>query len=66
MKHLMDSHDKVQEVKNVSMFDMGFKTETFDLIWAEGSIYIIGFQKGLKVWKPFLNRGGYLVCSEVS
>jgi len=53
-------------VQNVSMFDMDFKPETFDLIWAEGSIYIMGFQKGLASWKPLLKPGGYLVCSEIS
>ena len=53
-------------VQNVSMFNMDFKPETFDLIWSEGSIYIMGFQKGLACWKPFLKPGGYLVCSEIS
>lgn len=53
-------------VQNASMFKMDFKQETFDLIWAEGSIYIMGFQKGLACWKPFLKPRGYLVCSEIS
>ncbi|MFS0577068.1 methyltransferase domain-containing protein [Sporosarcina sp. 179-K 3D1 HS] len=53
-------------VLNTSMLEMDFSPETFDLIWAEGSIYIAGFQEGLKQWKPFLKQGGYLVCSEIS
>ncbi|WP_338472994.1 class I SAM-dependent methyltransferase [Niallia sp. XMNu-256] len=53
-------------VLNASMFEMEFPSETFDLIWAEGSIYIIGFQEGLKQWKRFLKQDGYLVCSEIS
>lgn len=53
-------------VLNASMFEMDFPKETFDLIWAEGSIYIAGFQEGLKQWKPLLKRNGYLVCSEIS
>jgi ubiquinone/menaquinone biosynthesis C-methylase UbiE len=43
-------------------FDHGF----FDVIWAEGSIYIIGFEKGLKLWKPFLKPKGYMAVTEVS
>ncbi|CAF1509510.1 unnamed protein product, partial [Didymodactylos carnosus] len=40
-------------------------TNTFDVIWSEGSIYIIGFKRGLTEWKHFL-KSSYLVCSEVS
>jgi ubiquinone/menaquinone biosynthesis C-methylase UbiE len=54
------------DVLNLSMFDMDFPLEFFDLIWAEGSIYITGFQKALTEWKPFLKKDGYLVCSEIS
>jgi len=54
------------DVLNLSMFDMDFPLESFDIIWAEGSIYIAGFQRGLKEWKPFLKQDGYLVCSEIS
>lgn len=32
----------------MSMFEMDFEPESFDLIWSEGSIYIAGFQTGLK------------------
>ncbi|CAF4035879.1 unnamed protein product [Rotaria sp. Silwood2] len=39
---------------------------TFDVIWSEGSIYIIGFERGLTEWKKFLKKDGYLVCSELS
>jgi ubiquinone/menaquinone biosynthesis C-methylase UbiE len=53
-------------VLHTSMFEMDFPPATFDLIWAEGSIYIAGFQEGLKQWKTFLKQGGYLVCSELS
>lgn len=36
------------------------------IFYAEGSIYIAGFQEGLKQWKTFLKQDGYLVCSEIS
>jgi ubiquinone/menaquinone biosynthesis C-methylase UbiE len=51
---------------NGSMFELPFEKETFDLIWAEGSIYIIGFEQGLRDWKPLLKRGGYMVVSEMT
>ena len=54
------------DVLNLSMFDMDFPLESFDIIWAEGSIYIAGFQRGLNEWNPFLKQDGYLVCSEIS
>ena len=54
------------DVLNLSMFEMDFPPQTFGMIWAEGSIYIAGFQRGLEEWKPFLEEGGYLVCSEIS
>lgn len=56
--------DRVQGMK-MSMFEMNFEEESFDLIWSEGSIYIMGFQKGLKEFKRFLKPNGYLICSEI-
>lgn len=49
-----------------SMDKLPFPKEEFDLIWSEGSIYNIGFQKGLKYWKKFLKKDGYLAISEAS
>jgi len=42
------------------MEDLPFPRASFDLIWAEGSIYIFGFEKGLRAWKTLLRAGGYL------
>ena len=49
-----------------SMDKLPFKDEELDLIWAEGSIYNIGFEKGLVEWRRFLKKGGYVVVSEAS
>ncbi len=54
------------QVKNGSMFELPFEPESFDLIWSEGAIYIIGFEKGLKEWGGFLRSGGYLVASHIA
>jgi len=40
---------------NKSMTNMDFPEEYFDIIWAEGSIFIIGFEQGLIEWKNFSN-----------
>lgn len=53
-------------VQNQSMFKLTFKENKFDLIWSEGAVYIIGFEKGLKYWKKFLKRKGILAVSEVT
>ena len=49
----------------MSMFEMSFDDETFDLIWAEGSIYIAGFVRGSEI-ETSAEEGGYIVCSEIS
>lgn len=50
----------------MSMFEMEFPNENFDLIWAEGSIYIAGFKRGINDWKHLLKPEAYLICSEIS
>lgn len=36
------------------------------MIWSEGAIYIIGFEKGLREWKRCLKDYGIIVVSEFS
>jgi ubiquinone/menaquinone biosynthesis C-methylase UbiE len=47
-----------------TMMELPFKDEEFDLIWSEGAIYNIGFEKGINEWSRFLKRGGYLAVTE--
>jgi len=61
-----EGFDNKIKTLNVSMFELPFAKSTFDLIWSEGAIFIIGFEKGLREWKPFIKQGGYLVVSELS
>jgi len=49
-----------------SMFEMNFSEKSFDLVWAEGAIFIIGFEEGLKEWKKFLKTEGCIVVSHLS
>jgi ubiquinone/menaquinone biosynthesis C-methylase UbiE len=46
---------------NLSLFEMKFPDETFDVVWSEGYFRTIGFEKGLKEWRRLLKRSGYLV-----
>ncbi len=49
-----------------TMEDLPFKDEELDLIWAEGSIYNIGYEKGLVEWRRFLKPGGFIAVTEAS
>jgi ubiquinone/menaquinone biosynthesis C-methylase UbiE len=42
-----------------------FVRESFDLIWSEGSVFVIGFEKGLVYWNQFLRPGGSLALTEM-
>ena len=48
----------------IDMNDMEFEPATFDVIWSEGAIYYIGFEKGLAKVKDFVKPGGYVAVSE--
>ena len=49
-----------------SMDQLPFQEGELDLIWSEGAIYNIGFERGLNEWRKFLKKGGYVAVTEVS
>jgi len=49
-----------------SMDALPFAAEELDIIWSEGAIYNIGFEKGVADWKRHLKPGGLLVASEIT
>ena len=55
--------NRVQAV-NRSILDMDFPDESFDIIWAEGSIAVIGFEKGHKEWRRLLKTAGFLIVHD--
>lgn len=57
--------ERVQIVQ-ASMLAMPFAPESFDLVWAEGSIYLAGFETALREWRGLLRRGGFMAASELS
>ena len=50
--------------KRCSLLDIDFPDETFDIIWAEGSIHIVGFEKGLIELSRLLRQDGFLVVHD--
>lgn len=49
-----------------SMDKLDFQLNELDLIWSEGAIYNIGFEKGMNYWNKFLKKGGYVAVTEAS
>jgi ubiquinone/menaquinone biosynthesis C-methylase UbiE len=58
--------EKQIQARKMSMHEMDFAPELFDLVWSEGAIYIMGFEQGFKTCRPFLKRGGYMAVTEAS
>ena len=61
----LDLQDKVKGIVG-SMDSLPLQKEELDLIWSEGAIYNIGFERGLKEWRAYLKTGGYIAVSEAS
>ncbi|MEU0297925.1 bifunctional class I SAM-dependent methyltransferase/N-acetyltransferase [Streptomyces sp. NPDC006175] len=52
-------------VVNCSMDRLPVPDHSFDVIWAEGSVYTIGFDVALRAWRRLLAPGGVLVVTEI-
>lgn len=62
---LLGLQDRVKGIVG-SMDSLPFQNEELDLIWSEGAIYNIGFERGLNEWRKYLKTGGYIAVSESS
>ena len=49
-----------------SMDNVQFSRNEFDVIWSEGAIYNIGFERGINYWRQFLKPQGILAVSEIT
>ncbi len=49
-----------------TMERLPFEKESLDLIWAEGSIAHIGFERGVNEWRPLLKTGGYIAVTDAT
>ncbi len=78
----LDNHNKFLEILNdkkknkeltanintlcMDMHKVNFEDESFDLLWAEGSIYIMGFRQGISMAMKILKKSGYAVFSDMN
>jgi len=53
-------------VQQGDMNELGFAADSFDLIWSEGAIYLMGFENGISKWKESLKSGGWIALSEMT
>lgn len=51
--------------ENMPMEAIAFPPESFDLIWAEGSAYIMGVASAVAAWKRLLAPGGFLALTDL-
>ncbi len=61
--------EELGELIKIRQADMGSLDDdpgSIDLIWSEAAIYLLGFEEGLRRWRPLLRDRGFLVASEVS
>ncbi len=56
-------HDRVKGIVG-TMENLPFQESVLDLIWTEGAIYNIGFERGINEWRKFLKQGGYIAITE--
>jgi ubiquinone/menaquinone biosynthesis C-methylase UbiE len=56
--------DRIETV-NGSMLSLGFAESSFDVVWCEGAIFIIGFEQGFEAFRPVLRPGGYMAVSDL-
>jgi ubiquinone/menaquinone biosynthesis C-methylase UbiE len=52
------------ETRKCSMVELDFQDESFEIIWAEGAVQVIGFEEGLKEWRRLLKPNGFLVVHD--
>jgi len=45
---------------------LGLPPESFDLIWCEGALFVLGFERGLQTLRPLLRGPGLAVVSEAT
>jgi len=67
LKQRADERGLLEKIKpyNSNMAKLPFARNSFDLLCAEASVYNLGLNKALGLWRPFLKYNGYLIFSEL-
>jgi len=55
--------NRVKAIK-CSLLDIKFPDNSFDIVWAEGTLTILGVEKSLKTWNRLLKPEGFLVVHD--
>jgi serine/threonine-protein kinase HipA len=58
--------EKLIEPRCADMAAPGVPAGSIDLLWSEGAIYFLGFEEGLRLWRPLLAPRASLAVSECS
>lgn len=58
-------NDRIEVIQG-DMFHLTFEASSFDIIWSEGAVYFVGFEKGFKEWKKFLKPRGHMAVTELT
>jgi SAM-dependent methyltransferase len=53
------------DARVADMRHLDFPDASFDLIWCESAVYVVGFETALRAWRRLLTRGGHMAVSEV-
>lgn len=51
-------------IVELSMLELSSLGETYDIVWAEGSIFVVGFERGIRDWKQHISKDGFLVVHD--
>lgn len=54
------------EIRQASMDKLDVAPGSVDRIWAEGSVYCIGVETALRLWRPLLAAGGSIAFTELT
>ena len=67
-KYNVNKNNFQNRIKGIveSMDNLSFKKEELDMIWSEGAIYNIGFERGLKEWNQYIKQNGYIAVTDAS
>jgi SAM-dependent methyltransferase len=57
-------YNKDIDIQNVSMFEMPYRKGSFDIVWAEGAAYIVGWEVAVQYWQNLLRPDGTMVLTE--
>jgi SAM-dependent methyltransferase len=54
------------ETRLGDMTELDCLPESISVIWSEGAVYSVGFDKALKLWRPLLRTNGVIALTELS